>query len=274
MTDPFRPALRVRYGEAAARVRPLDRDVFVLGRAPGCDFRLDSPEVAPVHAVLARAADGWRLRDCSGRPATRLNGQWAHDEALADDDVIQIGPFSIDVHLPAWSAAARPAAAAAPAPAEGRLGRSRLNLARLALSLRRRLQAALAARDEADADLARREQEVDRREKELDVLRRELDGRLAELKRAAGEAAEEAAGLRRRREEVEGELARRRAEVAAEREQAAREIDRRRMELACFARHLQRTRRRLAEGERADGPQPVASGPRWREVRGRVGAAP
>jgi hypothetical protein len=34
MTDPFRPALRVRYGEAAARVRPLDRDVFVLAARP------------------------------------------------------------------------------------------------------------------------------------------------------------------------------------------------------------------------------------------------
>jgi hypothetical protein len=182
--------------------------------------------------------------------------------------VIQIVPFCIDVHLPAWSAAARPAAAA-PAHAEERLGRSRRNLARLALSLRRRFQAALAAQEEADDYLARRERELDRREEELDALRRELDGRLKGLKRPAGEAAE----LRRRREEVEGELVRPRAEAAVEREQAAREIDRR-MELACFACHLQRTRRRLAEGERADGPQPVASGPRSSRQRGRVGAAP
>src|SRR4051794_40003695 len=94
--NPQQPALIVTYGNTSCKCRPLDRPLLVMGRAPGCDLSLVSPEVAPIHCVLAHVAGGWRLRDCTGRSATRLNGKAIHDEALVDGDIIQIGTFSFE----------------------------------------------------------------------------------------------------------------------------------------------------------------------------------
>src|SRR5258706_8184270 len=98
--DPTRPALRVTYGNTTKKHRILDGDLIVLGRSTVCDFNLVSPEVAPVHCVLARVAEGWKLRDCSGRPGTRVNGRVVQEILLDDGDIIQIGAFSFQAHLP------------------------------------------------------------------------------------------------------------------------------------------------------------------------------
>src|SRR5262249_25543062 len=91
--DPNQPSLLVLYGATKRKCRPLAADVTILGRNPGCDVRLVSPEVAPVHTVIVRLPGGWRIRDCSGR-ATRVNGKAVQDEVLNNGDVIQIGTFS------------------------------------------------------------------------------------------------------------------------------------------------------------------------------------
>src|SRR5437660_8125437 len=49
--DPHTPTLLVIYGNTSRKVRPLDRELIVIGRGPGCDLGLVSPEVAPVHCV-------------------------------------------------------------------------------------------------------------------------------------------------------------------------------------------------------------------------------
>src|SRR3954471_8256642 len=92
--DPAQPALLVTYGNTTKKHRPLNSEMFVLGRSSVCDFSLVSPEVAPVHCVLVRVAGGWRLRDCSGRPGTRVNGKVVQETVLDDGDIIQIGAFS------------------------------------------------------------------------------------------------------------------------------------------------------------------------------------
>src|SRR4051794_41202387 len=113
--DPNKPALIVLYGATKRKCRPLTGPITVLGRNRGCDVGLVSPEVAPVHCVIVRLPDGWRIRDCSGR-ATRVNGKSIQDAPLRHGDVIQIGTFSFEAHLPAGAAlpAARAPAAGAP----------------------------------------------------------------------------------------------------------------------------------------------------------------
>src|SRR6476646_9202292 len=128
--DPSRPALLVTYGNTAKKHRYLDSDVIVLGRAGSCDLTLLSPEVAPVHCVIVRVKEGWKVRDCSGRPGTRVNGKTVQEVRLDDGDTIQIGAFSFQAHLPAGrqSGEAKPA----PAPVPDRLPhleRSRRRLA-------------------------------------------------------------------------------------------------------------------------------------------------
>jgi pSer/pThr/pTyr-binding forkhead associated (FHA) protein len=73
--DLSQPALTLTYGGGGRRCRALDKEVFLLGRGSQCDLALVSPEVAPVHCIVVRTADGWRVRDCSGRVGTRVNGK-------------------------------------------------------------------------------------------------------------------------------------------------------------------------------------------------------
>jgi hypothetical protein len=190
LVDPDRPALLVLYGATRKKVRPLESELTVLGRAPGCDIGLVSPEVAPVHCVVVRLASGWRIRDCSGR-STRVNGKAISDEPLRNGDVLQVGTFSFEAHLPA--AAAPPAAAPPASRADGaeleRLRQSRRRLGELALGLRRRLQeqsgtGAEMARREADlAAIERRARaahgELQAQKLELEAGRRRLDRREA-----------------------------------------------------------------------------------------------
>src|ERR1700749_4703735 len=111
--DPARPALIVTYGTTSHKYRALERDVVVVGRAPGCDVALASPEVAPVHCILARGPNGWRIRDCSGRGGTRGNGSPVGEGPLKPGDTLQIGAFSFEAHLPGGEAPVGGGAAAA-----------------------------------------------------------------------------------------------------------------------------------------------------------------
>src|SRR5262245_42605041 len=111
--DPNAPALVVLYGSDARRIRALGRDVTVIGKARGCDVVLDAHDVSTVHCVITRRGDGLRLRDCDSRAGTRLNGETIDEAALSDDDLLQIGPFSFRVRLPAPTARDRIAIGAA-----------------------------------------------------------------------------------------------------------------------------------------------------------------
>src|SRR5947207_1751251 len=62
--DPSQPSLIVTYGNTTRKVRPLDREVLVLGRAGICDVNLVSPEIANIHCVIVHVQKGWRVRDC------------------------------------------------------------------------------------------------------------------------------------------------------------------------------------------------------------------
>lgn len=137
--QPTQAALIVTYGTTTRKHYPLDGDLVVFGRAPSCDLALVSPEVAPVHCILQRSRDGWRIRDCcGGRRATRLNGRQIHEETLHDSDVVQIGTFTFEARLP--SSPAAPVVDPCLAARLKRLQRSRRSLVRLALLLRKRLR--------------------------------------------------------------------------------------------------------------------------------------
>src|SRR5262245_30706560 len=102
--DPAQPSLVVTYGNTTRKVRALDRDLLVLGRAATCDINLISSEIASIHAVIVRAEEGWRVRDCGSRLGTRLNGRVVQESLLVDGDVLQIGLFSFHLSLPGKSA--------------------------------------------------------------------------------------------------------------------------------------------------------------------------
>jgi pSer/pThr/pTyr-binding forkhead associated (FHA) protein len=193
--DPGQPCLIVVYGATKRKRRPLRGDVVVIGRSPGCDIGLVSAEVAPVHCVLVRMADGWRVRDCSGR-ATRINGRAIHDEVLKDGDVVQVGAFSFEARLPAVPATKEPDAA----PGEVKhLERSRRHFAELALRLRGRVR----DQKKAEAELAQRESDLEQMEHRLRYLHREVQVKPVEAAPGDESARITSSQLETRAEELE-----------------------------------------------------------------------
>ena len=232
--DEDQPTLIVTYGTTTRKYRPLDREVIVLGRAPNCDLNLMGTEVAPIHCLLVRCAGGgWHVRHYGGRIGTLVNGKSIVDEKLDHDDTIQIGSFSFKLHLP--PSFRRPGLTADVPPDSveaSHLRRSRRNLVRLALSLRRNCQ-------ELGADLARAEQQSAQLEQDLNALRDTARSRQQALDALRAKcAADEAEFLRRcqtldkqeadlaaNKRAVEAELAERANALMREREELQRRLD-------------------------------------------------
>src|ERR1700722_18759780 len=94
------PALVPLFGQLDKKPRPLERDVITIGRARGCDIKLDAPEISTLHCLLHRTAEGYCVRDCGSRTGIRVNGDIPRHAVLAEGDVLQIGPFSFQVSIP------------------------------------------------------------------------------------------------------------------------------------------------------------------------------
>ena len=93
-------ALVPLFGNVDKKPRLLDREVITIGRARGCDIRLEAPEVSTLHCLLYRTAEGLRVRDCGSRTGVRINGDLPRHNVLTEGDVLQIGPFSFTVNIP------------------------------------------------------------------------------------------------------------------------------------------------------------------------------
>jgi pSer/pThr/pTyr-binding forkhead associated (FHA) protein len=218
------PALIVTYGNTTRKHRVLDQEVLVLGRNPCCDVALVSPEVAPVHCIILRTEQGWRIRDCSGgRHATRVNGRVIHEEPLHDTDVLQIGTFSFEMRLPA----SRPTPVPGVTPVvDDRavqrikyLQRSRRNLVRLALNLRQRARRNHLVPPSL-AELERQAESLRALQRDYEALVTEYESRLSELEKAEREVCDardalesECTERQTRLEKAEHDMARRQAEA-------------------------------------------------------------
>ncbi len=211
--DDSQPALIVTYGSTPGRYRPLFRDVVVVGQGRGADVRLAAPEIAEVHCLLLRGPGGWRVRDCGSRVGTRVNGKMVHEEALCDDDVLQVGTFTFRAHLPE-----PPAGEPAVNPRECQLQRSRKRLGRLALRLRRQLREEQAARSTgaAEQELARQAEALRERLRDCDqwALRQQEAERDLARDRAALDR--EAAAFREHVARIEAQLRQKGAEATCD----------------------------------------------------------
>jgi pSer/pThr/pTyr-binding forkhead associated (FHA) protein len=256
--DPDQPTLVVTYGNTTRKYRQLDRDVIVLGRSPSCDLHLMGAEVAPIHCLLLRCpAGGWRVRHFGGRIGTLINGRPVQEEAVDHDDTLQIGSFSFKFHLPAPFRRPGLTLNAPPESAEAsHLRRSRRNLGRLALNLRRRLH-------EGAAEVARAQKQLEQQEQDLDALRASarsrqeaLDGLRAERETEKRDILLRSQALEQREAILADRVRALEVETARQRDKATRpavplsdeaqRLDRRGVELAAYARHLRRSAARLA----------------------------
>ncbi len=78
----------------------LNKDGLVIGRLPSCDITLNHPTVSRIHAGINCINRDYFLINLSVSNSLTLNGRLLQAEqvdALADGDVIQVGPFAIIV---------------------------------------------------------------------------------------------------------------------------------------------------------------------------------
>ncbi|MEO0603096.1 MAG: FHA domain-containing protein, partial [Myxococcota bacterium] len=83
----------VRHHEG--EVITLDRNRYIIGRAPHHQINLPDPQIALRHAELVKTADGWRVADLnSGRP-TVVNGHPVTQAALGAGDELRVGTTTL-----------------------------------------------------------------------------------------------------------------------------------------------------------------------------------
>jgi hypothetical protein len=98
--------LVITSGRARKRVRRVVGPVFLIGSSMDCDLILGDPLVPSVHSYVLMTAYGVRLRHLGEPPEIRVNRQVLEVTQLADQDQIDIGPFSFLVRMD-WPAASR-----------------------------------------------------------------------------------------------------------------------------------------------------------------------
>ena len=73
------------------RMHELVGDVIMIGRAALNHIVIDNPSVSAQHAILARVADTYRLKDLHSTNGTQINGVPVTDTKLKDGDKIRFG---------------------------------------------------------------------------------------------------------------------------------------------------------------------------------------
>src|SRR5216117_1299641 len=75
-------------------------DGILIGRLPTCELLLNHPSVSRLHAGISRVEGDYYIRNL--RPANRITlngGKLEEYVALADGDVLGIGPFVLNIDL-------------------------------------------------------------------------------------------------------------------------------------------------------------------------------
>jgi pSer/pThr/pTyr-binding forkhead associated (FHA) protein len=83
--------LVVNREEADLVTHELTRDIVTIGSAPLNHIVIDDPAVSAQHAILARVANSYRLKDLHSTNGTQVNGISITDAELKDGDEIQFG---------------------------------------------------------------------------------------------------------------------------------------------------------------------------------------
>jgi hypothetical protein len=91
--------LVVQNGRQSGVRRALSVPITLIGRAPGCDLRLNAKGVHLLHCALVHGPDGLVLRSLQ-QGAALINGEPASNCVLQEGDLLTVGPFHFRVRLP------------------------------------------------------------------------------------------------------------------------------------------------------------------------------
>jgi chromosome segregation ATPase len=238
--DPTKPALVLLFGNTNKKCRLLDRDVILVGRARGCDLGLEAPDISSIHCIVTRGASGFAVRDCQSRAGTKVNGNAVREAPLRDGDLLQVGPFSFRVHLPAGCQMAVNRASN-----QSRLHhveRSRRNLARIALRHRKLLRLLRAVKADATGKGSAAFEQLSKQASALKARIRDYDKRVGVLEDAERDLSNDRETLAREQAAFRIEIQQHEQENAQRLQQVEAEIETRRQQ---FEQHCRQEEQRL-----------------------------
>jgi TonB family protein len=106
-------AIKIFYGDQLVDTQTLDQDVIKIGKLKSSHLCLDDEAVARMHAVIEVSGDEVRIIDLGSSSGTLLNGQRVDKNApLNDNDVLEFGPYRVEVGFVVPQPVAAPVAAA------------------------------------------------------------------------------------------------------------------------------------------------------------------
>jgi chromosome segregation ATPase len=91
--------LVVQNGRLQGARRALANPLTLIGRAEGCDVRVNVDQVSPLHCAIVVGADGLILRDLKSEHGTRVNDARVASCPLRHGDVIAVGPCRFRVRV-------------------------------------------------------------------------------------------------------------------------------------------------------------------------------
>ncbi len=104
-----KPLLLVYKGALAGSRWPLDKETFMFGRDPECDFVCPERQISRYHAQIERDDEGYLIRDIGSKNGTFVNGEavsQGQTYRLQDGDeislalTVEMGFIAGDVTLP------------------------------------------------------------------------------------------------------------------------------------------------------------------------------
>ncbi|MBK7391693.1 MAG: FHA domain-containing protein [Chloracidobacterium sp.] len=90
----------INFADGSVEPQELTDDTIMIGRLDTCAVRLDHPAVSRIHASINFSDSNFTLANLSTSNILTVNGRLLgpkKSDVLADGDIIQIGPFTINV---------------------------------------------------------------------------------------------------------------------------------------------------------------------------------
>ena len=99
--DEHRPAvsLIINRGVTRHRMRPINKRLFVIGKARDCDLVLGDSQFADYHAYILQRGGQITLRHLGAAPHVTVNRRWMRWGELLHGDRIRTGPYEFCLQI-------------------------------------------------------------------------------------------------------------------------------------------------------------------------------
>jgi pSer/pThr/pTyr-binding forkhead associated (FHA) protein len=89
----------MKYKNEILKTFKSDKDKIIIGRIKSCDIEIDDPAVSKQHAQIIKKQGNYLIEDLKSTNGTYLNTVRIISRYLKDNDVINIGKYTLAVNI-------------------------------------------------------------------------------------------------------------------------------------------------------------------------------